>query len=124
MQYEKQISTESLIFLPNSVSNLLQAMVEFKLDFDEKAKAVDGDEPPEATQKDAKADVYPSLPAHTGEELFYADNNRDPEEYRNCNKSYPEAGGITGGLSHVTCMHGITKGKPIFLWGTNPCPGG
>ena len=118
INYEKQIFPDKDNYLPESVSNLLEAMINFKISFDDKAFALDGHLPPKPTQDDAKAEMYPDLPTHTEEELFYADKHKDPEEKRNCHKSYPEAGGITGGISHVTCVHGITKGFTAMQKGT------
>ena len=37
-----------------------------------------------------------------------------------CHKEYPEASGITGGLGHITCMHGVTKGYTAMESGESP----
>jgi hypothetical protein len=41
---------------------------------------------------------------------FIDDSYKDRGETKSCTKIYPEASGITGGLGHITCQHGITKG--------------
>ena len=64
--------------------------------------------------------VYPAYPTHTEQELFHADSNKDKDEDIICQKVYPESGGITGGISHVTCVHGITKGFTAMKKGESP----
>ena len=64
--------------------------------------------------------MYPANPHHTAEELYHADSNKDKDENLICQKSYPDTGGITGGISHVTCVHGITKGFTAMRKGESP----
>ena len=120
MEYEKQIFVDKDNFLPESITDLLKAMVDFKLHYDQKAYELDGQIPPKATQSDPLAEVYPAYPTHTEQELFHADSNKDKDEDIICQKVYPESGGITGGISHVTCVHGITKGFTAMKKGESP----
>ena len=59
-------------------------------------------------------EVWPNNPHYTKNEKFFADKSKDKDETENCNKIYPEAKGMTGGLAHITCHHGITKGYSAY----------
>ena len=65
-------------------------------------------------------EIYPGLPQHTANEIFYADEYKDNGESQSCTKIYPEASGITGGLGHITCQHGITKEYTAMKNGESP----
>ena len=43
--------------------------------------------------------------------IYTADSKSDKsEEKEMCNKIYNEAATITGGITHITCKHGVVKG--------------
>ena len=44
------------------------------------------------------------------ENKYHADMIKDKDEDWGCNKDYNVSPTITGGLTHITCMHSITKG--------------
>ena len=71
---------------------------------------VDGEDPGPNMQCEVKAEVYPAHKQHTANRKYRADRNKDSNETKNCTKIYPESSGITGGLTHITCSHGVTKG--------------
>ena len=119
LEYETQV-LDSREFLSDAASNLILGMIQFNYDFEKLAKAVDGEEPPKPVKPSAMAEVWPSHEVHTEEENFFADKNKDPEESKNCNKDYPEDRGITGGIGHVTCRHGIVKGFTALKKGESP----
>ena len=62
------------------------------------------------------AEVYPNNPVHTMENVYRADKEKDG----GCNKDYNECPTITGGLTHITCMHNITKGFTALHRGESP----
>ena len=107
-------------FLPKEVSNVLHSMLEFNDSYLRLAYSLDGHEAGVHQQGDVLAEVYPGLPQHSANERFHADKYKDPGEIKNCHKEYPEASGITGGLGHITCMHGITKGYTAMKSGESP----
>ena len=80
----------------------------------------DGDESDPNLQGEVLAEIYTGLPQHSVNEKFYADRNKDQGEIKNCTKIYPEASGITGGLGHITCQHGVTKGYTAMKNGKSP----
>ena len=97
-------------FLPKPVTTLIKRMLEFNEEYLEKAHICDSEEPGPHQQGAVMAEVYPKNPQHTANEKFAADKGKDAGEIRNCTKIFPEANGMTGGLGHITCSHGITKG--------------
>ena len=96
-------------FLPKPASNLIMSLLRFRDEFVSTAHKIDFEDPGPNLQPDVKAEIYPSLPQHTANEKFYADKYKDKNETQSCTKIYPEASGITGGLGHITCQHGVTK---------------
>ena len=89
-------------------------MLEFQEEFLEKAHLCDGEDPGPNEQGEVVTEVWPNNPQHTKNEKFFADKSKDKDETENCNKIYPEAKGMTGGLAHITCHHGITKGYSAY----------
>ena len=78
-------------------------------------------DPPVPKQPTALAEIYPTLPAHTEEERFYADKHKDLGQDKSpCNKDYPVDSGITGGICHISCVHGIIKGATALKKGESP----
>ena len=106
--------------LPKEVSTLIHSLLDFNDTFLRKAFEVDGLDAGPHEKGEVLAEVYPGLPQHSANEVFFADKKRDPGEFRVCHKDYPEASGITGGLGHITCMHGITKGYTAMKSGESP----
>ena len=66
------------------------------------------------------AEYYPGNAIHTENMNFHADGKKDTSEKSNCSKNYPETSGISGGLGHLTCSHGITKGFTAIQKGESP----
>ena len=94
------------------------SLLRFRDEFLSTAHKTDFEDPGPNLQPDVKAEIYPSLPQHTANEKFYADKYKDKNETQSCTKIYPETSGITGGLGHVTCQHGVTAMKN----GESPAP--
>ena len=107
-------------FLPKQVSKVISSLIDFQDEFLRLAYSLDGQEVGSHQQGDVLAEVYPGLPQHTANERFYADKYKDAGEIKSCHKEYPEASGITGGLGHITCMHGVTKGYTAMKSGESP----
>ena len=82
--------------------NLFFNMSTFNEECEALAETIDSGEPPKPIQPPALAEVWPNHTTHREEENFYADKHKYIEEYKNCNKDYPEVGGITGGIGHMT----------------------
>ena len=101
--------TEGRGFLPDCVNKLITSLLDFKEDFETKAKLVDDRDHSPPTQPEPLSEFYPSLPTHSENEAFYADKKRDSSDTSNCLKHYPEAPNMTGGIGHLTCRHGVTK---------------
>ena len=99
--------------MPQEAAELIRGFITFKKQFDRDAqsKAVPRTSPGENFNS-AFADCYPNLPVHTMDDDYEADKNKDNHETRSCNKNYPESPTITGGIAHITCEHGVLKGKP------------
>ena len=102
------------------MSLLISSLLDFHDEFLRLAYNLDGKEVGPHEQGEVLAEVYPGLPQHSSNEKFFADKNKDPGEIKSCHKEYPEASGITGGLGHITCMHGITKGYTAMKSGESP----
>ena len=66
------------------------------------------------------AEVYPNNPVHTMDNKYHADKIKDKDEDGGCNKDYNESPTITGGLTHITCMHSINKGFTALHRGESP----
>ena len=107
-------------FLPKPASNLIMSLLRFRDEFLSNAHKLDFEDPGPNLQPDVKAEIYPGLPQHTANEKFYADKYKDKNETQSCTKIYPEASGITGGLGHITCQHGVTKGYTAMKNGESP----
>merc|ERR1712096_350938 len=55
------------------------------------------------------------------EDNYSADSKKDKnEDPSSCDKIYNESPTITGGISHITCMHNITKGFTAMSRGESP----
>ena len=107
-------------FLPKQASELILSILKFNDDFLIRAHDIDLEDPGPNIQGEVRAEIYPGLPQHTANEKFHADKYKDKGEIKSCTKIYPEASGITGGLGHLTCQHGITKGYTAMKNGESP----
>ena len=101
-------------WLPSDASGLVRKLLDLKYKFNNLAKsvAVPRKTPPSEFKPPA-AECYLNLSTHTIDDVYAADGVKDSKEERSCSKNYPESPSITGGLCHLTCCHGITKG--IFV---------
>ena len=66
------------------------------------------------------AEVYPNKPIHTMNIMYHADKIKDKDDDGGCHKDYNESPTITGGLTHITCMHSITKEFTALNRGESP----
>ena len=68
-----------------------------------------------------EAEVYPNNPIHTQLHKYKGDlTGADEEDPSSCNKAFNESSTITGGITHITCIHGITKGFSALHHGESP----
>ena len=51
---------------------------------------------------------------------YKEDKDKDINEDVGCNKDYNKSPNITGGLTHITCIHNITKGFTALHRGDSP----
>ena len=107
--------------LPKDVVTIVKLMVQLRYDFNDLARKL---APPRITPSSGwespSAEVYPGYPTHTMENQYFADQSKDKDEDKNCEKNYYESPHITGGISHVTCKHGIVKGFTCMASGESP----
>ena len=107
----KQIlECENLTFLPEDVTTIFLAMLDLKAAYSSLARerAVPRKKP---SQEPPKAQVYPGYPLHTVKNVYLADTKADPSAGKDdCNKIYNESASMTGGITHITCQHGLVKG--------------
>ena len=75
---------------------------------------------PHVNYKPCEAECYPNNPEHTIENQYWADTWRDKTEDKRCGKSYNSKATITGGLTHLSCHHGIVKGITALQCGESP----
>ena len=117
---EHKENTAEEHFLPKSVSALFELLLQYRESFDKLAQECDGRDLSPNRHPAPVAECYPGLPLHSGPENFVADNKDDKNDSQNCEKHYPEACGITGGLGHLTCEHRVTKGFTAMKNGESP----
>ena len=104
------LSCENTKFLPPDVTGMFLAMLDLQVSYMSIARqrAVARKKP---TQESAKSQVYPGYPLHTVKNVYSADTKSDTSDGKdNCNKVYNESTNITGGITQITCSHGIVKG--------------
>ena len=75
---------------------------------------------PKSNYKPCVAECYPNNQEHTMENQYEADTKRDRTEDKKCEKSYNSKATITGGLTHLSCQHGIVKGFTALQRGESP----
>ena len=104
------LTYERTKFLPEDVANIFECMLHLKNKYNDLARerTVPRKKP---EGKPAESQVYPFYPVHTVKNTFLADSKVDKsDEKENCNKIYNEAATMTGGITHLTCKHGVVKG--------------
>ena len=75
---------------------------------------------PKIGYKPCPAEVYPNNKEHTMENEYYADTKKDKTEDSQCEKAYNYKSDITGGVTHLSCNHGIVKGFTALQRGESP----
>ena len=108
-------------FLPHEVSQVFLSMMSLLEDFQAISyeRAVKRTRPHER-YKPCEAECYPNNPEHTIENQYLADTMRDKTEDKRCGKYYNSKATITGGLTHLSCHHGIVKGFTALQRGESP----
>ena len=108
-------------FLPKHLSDLMYSLLSLREEFDIKAeeRAVKRTKP-KKNHKSAPVDCYPNNPEHTVENLYKADSKTDNTEDKSCSKIYNSKSAITGGITHISCEHGIVKGFTALHRGESP----
>ena len=112
---------ENSHFLPDDVAQIFFALIRLKKEYDMKARSSAAPRiKPGKGFKEAEASVYPNLPVHTMDYSYAADKRKDEADDNSCNKEYNESPSITGGITHITCQHSITKGFTAMQKGESP----
>ena len=108
-------------FLPREVSQVFLSMMSLMDDFQALSyeRAVKRTKP-HVNYKPCEAECYPNNPEHTIENHYWADTRRDKTEDKKCGKSYNSKATITGGLTHLSCHHGVVKGFTALQRGESP----
>ena len=98
-------------YLPDHLTSLLLSLINLRERVNIKAekRAVKRSKPKD-DHRSAQADCYPNMPEHTVENIYKADSKVDKEEDKNCSKIYNSKSDITGGITHISCKHGVVKG--------------
>ena len=111
--------------VPSDVGMIFQEMINLKRAYSTlvQERAVPRIQPtPE--HKEPVSEVWPGWPLHTLEYEYEVDKRRnddeDDEDEKGCNKYYNECSTISGGITHVTCCHQITKGFTAMRKGESP----
>ena len=66
------------------------------------------------------ADVFPSYPIHTKENIYKADKKPETSETDECEKDFQSSNSMSGGIGTVSCNHKITKGFRAIRKGESP----
>ena len=112
--------------LPTDVQELFQALIDLKRSYAKLAEErAMPRRKPKPGHKAAESEVYPFYPLHTMEYEYDADRTDvqkedGGDEEKGCNKDYNESSTISGGITHVTCQHSITKGFTAMRKGESP----
>ena len=98
-------------FLPSHLKDFILSLISLRQNFDIKSedRAVKRTKPKNDHQS-APAECYPNNPEHTVENIYKADSFSDKTEDKVCNKVYNSKSDITGGITHISCEHGVVKG--------------
>jgi hypothetical protein len=98
-------------FLPQHLTKLFLSLLKLREQFDIKSeeRAVKRTKPKQG-HKPSTVEIYPNNPEHTLENTYAADFKQDKTEDQSCSKEYNSKSTITGGLTHITCEHGVVKG--------------
>ena len=96
-------------------------MIELREDFNRLAeeRAVKRTKP-KKDYESSKVEIYPNNPEHTMENVYKADTKKDKTEDKSCEKIYNSKSTITGGITHISCHHGIVKGFTALHRGESP----
>ena len=108
--FQNILAYERSKYLPEDVACILKCMLDLKSSYNDLARerTVPRKKP---EGKPTECQVYPYYPVHTVKNTYLADSKSDKsEEKETCNKIYNEAATMTGGITHLTCQHGVVKG--------------
>ena len=107
--------------LHKDIAKVLLAMIELRCDYNNLAKErAMPRKKPNKSHKEPEAEVFPNNPTHTMEYEYDADFAKDKYEDDGCTKDYNESSTISGGITHITCMHSICKGFTAMKRGESP----
>ena len=112
--------------VPADVLEIFQALIDLKRAYTKLAEErAMPRRKPKPGHKAAESEVYPFYPLHTMEYAYDADKadvlkDDGANEEKGCNKDYNESCTISGGITHVTCEHSITKGFTAMRKGESP----
>lgn len=93
------------------MTRLFESFISLREEFDIKSeeRAVKRTKP-KKDYKQCPAENYPNYKEHTMENDYKADKDLDKTEDKECPKAYNSKSDITGGITHMSCEHGIVKG--------------
>ena len=111
--------------LPSDVANIFQAMIDLRRAYSTLAQERSVPRiKPNPGHKGADSEIYPNFPLHTMDNNYEIDYKRSQEDNeepeKGCNKDYNQSSTISGGITHVTCQHSITKGFTAMRKGESP----
>ena len=92
-------------YLPDDVAEIFKEMIKLRIRFDKLSKSLASKrKAPGEHFKPPVADVFPDYPIHTLDNVYKADNKKDPEEDGDvqCNKSFESSATISGGIGTLT----------------------
>ena len=109
------------VFLPKEECDVFRSMLELYEEFNliSLERAVKRSKP-KPDYKPCLAECYPNDPEHTLANHYVADGQRDKTEDKKCTKAYNSKATITGGLTHLSCQHGVVKGYTALQRGESP----
>ena len=112
---------QNLSCLPTDVSAILRYKIQLRFNFDKLSQKVAVPRiSPTSEFVPPLADVFPSYPIHTKENIYKADKKPETSETDECEKDFQSSNSMSGGIGTVSCNHKITKGFRAIRKGESP----
>ena len=121
LEAENTKKLQNLSCLPTDVSAILRNMIRLRFNFDKLSQKVAVPRiSPKSDFVPPLADVFPSYPIHTKENIYKADKKPETSETDECEKDFQSSNSMSGGIGTVSCNHKITKGFRAIRKGGSP----
>ena len=118
---ENRKKLQNLSCLPTDVSAIIKNMIQLRFSFDKLSHEVAVPRiSPKSDFVPPLADVFPSYPIRTKENIYKADKKPDESETDECEKDFQSSNSMSGGIGTVSCNHKITKGFRAIRKGESP----